>query len=113
MSERSRPEYLRALQRLEDLPTKDGRRVSDLPVSVISARAVDKMYAAVQHGPRGKRVRQANLSIDIARRAWEVVHRLYPQHVGLENPFRGVLKLGGKKSKIAATREEAYCSLRL
>jgi len=108
VSERSRPEYERALRRLEDLPTKDGRQVRDFPVASISARAADKLYAAVQVGPRGRRVRQANLSIDIARRAWDVVHRLYPKDVGLENPFRGVLRIGGKRSKRAATREEAY-----
>jgi len=74
----------------------------------VSARAVDKMYAAIQVGPRGKRVRQANLSIDIARRAWDVVHRLHPAEVPAENPFRGVMRVGGKKTKPAATREEAY-----
>ena len=108
VSERSRPEYLRALARVEDVPTSDGRTVAALAVASISARAADKIYEAVQKGPRGKRVRQANLSIDIARRAWDVVHRLYPQVVAVENPFRGVLKLGGKKAKVAATRAEAY-----
>jgi integrase len=108
VSERSRPEYLRALQRLEDLPTKNGGHVGELPVSAISARAVDKMYAAVQQGPRGKRVRQANLSIDIARRAWDVVRRLYPDDVGAENPFRGVLRLHSNKAKPAASRADAY-----
>jgi integrase len=108
VSERSRSEYLRALQRLEDLPTKDGRHVGDLPVSAISARSADKMYAAVQVGPRGKRVRQANLSIDIARRAWDVVRRLYPQEVAQENPFRGVLRIHLRLTKPAASRMEAY-----
>jgi hypothetical protein len=66
------------------------------------------MYAAIQVGPRGKRVRQANLSIDIARRAWDVMHRLYPDEVNVENPFRGVVRLTSKETKPAATREEAY-----
>jgi hypothetical protein len=69
VSRRSRPEYLAALRRLEGLPTKTGRPAGELPVSAISARAADKLYAAVRTGPRGPRVRQANLSIDIARRA--------------------------------------------
>jgi integrase len=108
VSERSRPEYLRALERLEDLPTRDGRRVGELLASTISPRAADKIYEAVQLGPKGKRVRQANLSIDIARRAWDVVHRLYPKEVAHENPFRGVLRVYVKKAKSAATRAEAY-----
>jgi len=105
---RSQPEYLRALKRIEDLPTKTGGRVGDLLIASISARAADKIYDGLQNGPRGKRVRQANLSIDIGRRAWKVVRRLYPQIVGTENPFVGVLKIGGSKTKVAATRAEAY-----
>ena len=108
VSERSRPEYLRALRRIDDLPTLDGRTVGLLALASISARAADKIYAGLQNGPRGKRVRQANLSVDIARRAWDVVRRLYPKVVPTENPFRGVLKIGGKRVKIAATRAEAY-----
>ncbi len=108
VSERSRPEYLRALARIENLPTKTGGTIGELPVPSISARAADKMYAALQTGPRGKRVRQANLSIDIARRAWKIVRRLYPNVVPMENPFEGVLKITGSQTKSAATRAEAY-----
>jgi len=73
VSARSRPEYLRALKRIKVLPTKTVDQVGDLLASSISARAADKIYAALQDGPRGKRVRQANLSIDIGRRAWKLV----------------------------------------
>jgi hypothetical protein len=108
VSARSQPEYLRALKRIEDLATKTGGRVRDLLASSISARAADKIYSALQDGLRGKRVRQANLSIDIGRRAWKIVRRLYPNVLGSENPFEGVLKIGGSKSKVAATRAEVY-----
>jgi hypothetical protein len=54
VSQRSRPEYLRALQRLEDLPTRDDKLAGALPVSTISARAADKMYEAVRSGPRAR-----------------------------------------------------------
>ena len=90
VSERSRPEYLRALARIEDIPTKAGGSVGQLPVASITARAVDKIYAALQNGPRGKRVRQANLSIDIARRAWKVVRRLYPAVMPAEREGLGL-----------------------
>lgn len=108
VSERSRPEYLRALARIEDLPTRTGVTIGELPVASISARAADKIYAALQHGPRGKRIRQANLSVDIARRAWKIVRRLYPNILPAENPFEGILKITGSQTKIAATRPEAY-----
>lgn len=108
VSERSRPEYRRALNRIEDLKTKTGGRVADLPAASITPAAVDKLYAMLQIGPRGKRVRQANLSLDIARRAWDVVHRTHPSSVPTENPWRGVLRTTTKKAKPAASRSEAY-----
>lgn len=108
VSVRSRPEYRRALARIEDLKTKTGESVGNLSVSSITPAAVDKLYTKLQIGPRGKRVRQANLSIDIARRAWDVVHRTHPTTVPTENPWRGVLRITTKKAKQAATRSEAY-----
>jgi hypothetical protein len=108
VSERSRPEYLRALKRIEDLPTRTGAKLAELAVASISARAADKIYDALQTGPRGRRIRQANLSVDVARRAWKIVRRLYPRVVPLENPFEGILKINKKQTKSAATRAEAY-----
>lgn len=86
--ERSRPEYFRALFRVEDVPTHAGGTVGDLPVASISARAADRIYEAWQRGPRGKRVRQANLSIDMARRAWKIMQRLHPRVVPWSPPLR-------------------------
>jgi hypothetical protein len=61
--------------------------------------AADKIYEALQSGPRGKRVRQANLSVDVARRAWKIVRRLYPRAIPLENPLEGTLKINTKQTK--------------
>src|SRR5262245_33365315 len=72
VSERSRYEYRRALARIEDVATSTGTTVAKLPATSITSAAVDKIYAKLQPGPRGHRIRQANLSIDIARRAWRV-----------------------------------------
>jgi hypothetical protein len=58
-------------------------------------------------GP-GPRVRQANLSIDIARRAWDIVARLHPDEVPNLNPFRGELRVHTRKIKPAASRAKAY-----
>ena len=55
VSERSRPEYERALRRIEDLPTTNGKVVGDLAVISISPRAVDKIYERLQMGPRHRR----------------------------------------------------------
>lgn len=108
VSERSRYEYRRALERIEQTKTKIGGTVGQLPVASITPAAVDKIYAEIQKGPRGKRIRQANLSVDIAARAWDVVRRLASDVVPAENPWRGVERVGGKASKPAATRREAY-----
>lgn len=108
VSERSRYEYRRALRRIEDIPTRDGGTVARLPVSAITPAAADKIYAKLQDGPRGHRVRQANLSIDVARRAWEVMRRLAPTVVRDENPWRGIDRETRKTTKPAATRSEAY-----
>jgi hypothetical protein len=108
VSQRSRYEYRRALARIEDVTTSTGGTVGQLPVASITPAAADKIYAKLQHGPRGKRRRQANLSIDIARRAWKVMRRSHPSIVPLENPWAGVERDLRKVTKIAATREEAY-----
>jgi hypothetical protein len=108
VSERSRYEYLRALRRVEDTPTKTGDTVGRLLVASITPAAVDKIYEKLQQGPRGKRVRQANLSIDIARKAWKVVQRLHSNIVPTENPWRGVERTTARTTKPAATRAEVY-----
>ena len=108
VSERSCYEYRRALSRIEDISTTMGGTVAELRVASITPAAVDKIYAKLQTGPRGKRVRQANLSIDVASRAWDVVRRLAPSVVPAENPWRGVLRVTVKETKPAASRQEAY-----
>jgi hypothetical protein len=108
VSQRSHYEYRRALQRIEDVPNKIGGKVGDLPASSITPAAADKIYEALKTGPRGKRLRQANLSIDIARRAWKVMRRLSPAAVPAENPWIGVERSTGSATKPAATRAEAY-----
>jgi hypothetical protein len=108
VSERSRYEYRRALARIEDMSTSTGGTVAGLRVQSITPAAVDKIYARLQTGPRGSRVRQANLSIDVARRAWDVVRRHAPSVVPAENPWRGVLRITTKGTKPAASRQEAY-----
>ncbi|RTL67538.1 MAG: hypothetical protein EKK41_16950 [Hyphomicrobiales bacterium] len=108
VSARSKPEYERALRRIEDVPTKLGFPAAQLPLASISTGAVDKLFEAVKNGPRGRRERQANLSMDIARRAWKIVQRLHSDVVPIANPFVGVEKNLAKAVKPAATRAEVY-----
>ena len=109
VGERSRPGYERSMREIENIPTKAGGTVADLPVMSITPRAVDKIYSRLRVGPRKKnRTRQANYAIDIARRAWSRVHRLYPKIVPAVNPWVGVDRIGKKVEKPAATRDEAY-----
>ncbi|MEM8977367.1 MAG: hypothetical protein AAGD43_35405, partial [Pseudomonadota bacterium] len=104
VSERSKSVYRRALRRIEDIDTKNGDTVAALPALSISPGAVDKIYSRLREG----RKRQANLSVDIARRAFDVVWRLYPAHVPEKNPWRGVECDLSRTAKPAARCEEAY-----
>ena len=110
VSDRSDGEYRRALARIEDIPTSTGGRFGDLLAKSVSPGAVDKIYTKLRKGPRRDRVRQANLSIVIAARAWDVVWRAHPSvvHPHGENPWRGVELDTRKATKPAATRAEAY-----
>ena len=109
VSERSRPGYERSLREIENVSTTTGTTVAHLRLASITPRAVDRIYTRLQKGPRKKdRTRQANHAIDIARRAWSVVRRLYPNVVPAENPWVGVERVGTKTEKPAATRAEAY-----
>lgn len=108
VSERSRPDYIRAFKLICSLPRKSGGDVGAAPVKAIDARAADKIYQRLKEGPRGPRLRQAVLCIVLAARAWDVVARLYPKDVPPLNPFRGVELTHGKGKRPAATRADAY-----
>jgi len=107
VSERVRPDYLRAFGYLTELPRKSGGTVGTAALATIDARAVDKIYAKLRCGKRGPRIRTANLSILRTARAWDVVQRLYPKDVPAGNPFRDVELTYGNGERPAATREEA------
>src|SRR5262249_58190142 len=92
-----------------DTSTKIGTRFGALRLGQISAAAVDKLYTnhLLTNETGRARARQAGLCIALMRRAWKVVHRLYPKVVPVQNPWVGV-ELDGSKQEIApATREQA------
>jgi integrase len=111
VSIRTRPDYERIMLLVGDMPTKKGDRVGDRPVKSITPLAADKLYEKVIAGPRGLRLRQGEKVIMLCRRAWKVVHRLYPDQFdeAVPNPWLGVTKRRRvMATKKAATREQVY-----
>lgn len=71
----------------------------------------DKIYELILQGPRGERPRQGEKAVALCRRAWRVVHRLYPDQFDrvVPNPWDGVTKgPRTKKVKAAVSRELVY-----
>ncbi len=107
--------------------TNSGDRVGDRPVKTISPRAADKLYDKflVMKSKKGKqaddeaaapksdkqRLRTGEKLVGLCRKAWRVVHRLFPYEFpkDIPNPWTGVtLKVRPKKKKLAVTRDEVY-----
>jgi hypothetical protein len=62
-------------------------------------------------GPNGKRPRTAEKIVKLCRKAWRVVHRLFPDEFDRQvpNPWLGVtLETRTKATKPAVTREQVY-----
>jgi hypothetical protein len=111
VSLRSRPDYERVMLLLADMVTKKGDRVGSRPVRSITPVSADKIYNLAIQGPRGERLRQGEKLVVLCRRAWRVVHRLYPDQFNRDvpNPWQGVTKRRRiQKTKSAATREDVY-----
>ncbi len=104
-----RPSYRRELSLVLDLPLRDGSRAGALQLRQISARFADKVYAKLLVGTKKKRrVRQANVCLSRVALAWNVVRRLYPKVVPIDNPFAGVVRESSHEAVMPAAREEAY-----
>ena len=83
-------------------------RVGQLAAKSITPAAVDKLYVMLRGGEEGTKYRTANLSIDIAKKAWRVVQRRYPDRFHSANPFEGLERVHSDGEIMPATREEAY-----
>jgi hypothetical protein len=108
---RSRPDYDRTMLLIADIVTKKGDRIGDRRIRAITPISADKIYDIICHGPRGPRPRQGEKAVALCRRAWRVVHRLYPNQFdrNVPNPWDGVTKRRRTKgTKSAATREQVY-----
>jgi integrase len=108
---RSRPNYEWAMREICNTMTKKGDRVGDRLVKTTSPRAADKLYARFIAGTKGERLRTGEKMVILCRKAWNVVHRLFPEEFpkDIPNPWSGViLKNRVKRKKAAVTREQVY-----
>lgn len=108
LKERTKPSYRYQLRAFSDIETKSGVRLGDLPSKSITASAVDKIYSNLRGGPDGAKLRHANHTIDIAKKAWSVVQRTHPHQFVSTNPFVGLTRFRSSTSIRHATRDEAY-----
>ena len=108
---RSRPDYERTMLLVADIVTRKGDRIGQRKIKSITPVSADKIYEIIIAGPRGERLRQGEKIVVLCRKAWWVVHRLYPNEFdkAVPNPWKGVtLKRRVKKTKAAVTREQVY-----
>ena len=108
LNERTKPSYRYQLRLLADVPTKTGGRLGDLPARSITPAAVDKIYETLRGGKDGTKLRRANHTIDIAKKAWTVVQRTHPHQFMQSNPFVGLTRFRSSSAIKHATRAEAF-----
>jgi len=112
VSARSQPDYRKALNRIADMPLAKPlpgiTRFGQLPAKSITPAAVDKLYVYLRGGEDGTKYRSANLATDIAKKAWRVVQRRYPELFHNTNPFQGLERVHSVGEIAPATREDAY-----
>jgi hypothetical protein len=111
VSPRSRPDYERTMLLITEIATKKGDRIGERRIRAITPVSADKIYEIICKGPRGPRLRQGEKAVALCRRAWRVVHRLYPSLFDRDNPnpWEGVTKRRrSKRTKPAVTREQVY-----
>src|SRR5262249_57597592 len=74
VSDRTRPDYVRIMQLVGGVVTRQGDKIGDRSVRSITPRAADKIYSIIIKGPRGPRLRHSEKVISICRTACRVVH---------------------------------------
>jgi hypothetical protein len=113
VSKRSRGGYENSMLQICDTLNKKGERIGSLPIKSISPRAADKLYERFIKNDKSEDVllRKGEKFVGLCRKAWRVVHRLYPAEFAKDvpNPWPGVtMKTRTKATKHAVTREQVY-----
>src|SRR5262245_38678382 len=99
------------MQLIEYIHTKQGDKLGDRKIRSVTPVSADKIYEGMLAGPDGERPRQAEKAVALCRRAWRVIHRLYPGEFDRDvpNPWDGVtIKRRVKATKPAVTRDDVY-----
>jgi len=111
VSPRSRPDYERTMLLVENIVTKKGDKLGDRKIKSVTPISADRIYENILSGHIRERPRQAEKVVVLCRRAWKVVHRLYPGEFDrdLPNPWSGVtMRRRVRSKKTAVTRDEVY-----
>lgn len=111
VGKRSHKSYEWSMRAVCNTLNKRNVRIGNLPVSSITPRAADKLYDRFITTPKGERLRRGEKLTTLCRKAWRVVHRLYPKEFAkdIPNPWPGVtMKTRIKLTKAAVTREQVY-----
>jgi hypothetical protein len=111
VGKRSHKSYEWAMLAVCNTLNKKGVRVGNLPIKSITPLAADKLYDRFITTSKGERLRRGEKLVTLCRKAWRVVHRLYPGEFAkdIPNPWPGVtMKTRVKLTKSAVSREEVY-----
>lgn len=111
VGKRSHKSYEWSMRAVGNTLNKRGVRIGNLPVKSITPRAADKLYDLFITTPEGERLRRGEKLTTLCRKAWRVVHRLYPNEFArdIPNPWPGVtMKTRVKLTKPAVSREQVY-----
>jgi hypothetical protein len=111
VGKRSHKSYEWSMRAVCDTLNKKGIRIGSLPAKSITPLAADKLYDRFITTPKGERLRRGEKLTTMCRKAWRVVHRLYPKEFATDipNPWPGVtMKNRVKLTKNAVTRDQVY-----
>jgi hypothetical protein len=111
VGKRSHRSYEWSMRAVCNTLNKKDVRIGNLPIKSITPRAADKLYDRFVSTKKGERLRRGEKLVVLCRKAWRVVHRLYPEEFAkdIPNPWPGVtMKTRVKLTKPAVSREQVY-----
>jgi hypothetical protein len=105
---KTQKDYEAALRRVSEFTLKDGRLIGSVALSSITPGVADLLYEKLKTKADGtQRVRTANLTMAVCKRAWNIARRSRPDQVPLDNPFTKM----GLSYKAKPTRPVTFAEL--
>lgn len=99
------------MQAICDVRNRGGERIGCLPIKSIAPRAADKLYEMFIRDDAGESTlsRRGEKFVGLCRKAWRVVHRLYPAEFArdIPNPWPGVTPATPSARLRASLRQHA------